>query len=225
MKQKIYTQFSDLNNKLARQPLALILILGLLPSALIFYIGYSMLIADTREDNAKRLTAVKSKEAENERGRAIEAQMPSFKAEFGRVVDLVEQTEPLLPKETELFAIMAGIQPAANNRNVVLTGFNANKSATKSPNADKLYEKEIPAQVTGNYDDVLRFFDDISNLQRIMVIRDFDSSSAKLRNTSGVRPDKVSVTFNLLAFHAPPTAEFPSVPSDIQLKPRQIATK
>lgn len=225
MKKNIFSQLSNLNNKLAKQPLAIVLLIGLLPSALIFYFGHMMLIADTRQDNEQRLTAVKAKEAENERGRAVEAQMPAFKAEFARVVDLVEKTQPLLPKETELFAIMDGIQTAANNRNVVLTGLNANKAGVKSPNADKLYEKELPAQVTGSYDDVLKFFDDISNLQRIMVIRDFDSYSAKLRNTSGVRPDKVSVSFNLLAFHSPPLAEFPQVPGDIQTKPRQVAAK
>jgi Tfp pilus assembly protein PilO len=225
MKEKIISQFSELNNKLARQPLVVVMVLGLLPASILFYLGYSFLIADTREDNEKRLTAVKAKETQNESGRAIEDQMPAFKAEFGRIVGLVEQTEPLLPKETELFAIMAGIQQAANERNVTLTGFNANKPAGKSPNADKLYEKEIPAQVTGNYDDVLKFFDDISNLQRIMVIRDFDSASAKLRGASGARPDKVSVAFNLLAFHSPPSSEFPTIPSDVQVQRREMATR
>jgi Tfp pilus assembly protein PilO len=80
------------------------------------------------------------------------------------------------------------------------------KDSIKSPNAEKLYEREIPAIVTGPYPRVVNFFADISRMPRILLVRDFSIVS--------LRSD-VSAGFTLVAYHAPPPAEMPAIPADL----------
>jgi Tfp pilus assembly protein PilO len=80
------------------------------------------------------------------------------------------------------------------------------KESVKSPKAEKVYEREIPALVTGPYPQVVRFFTDISRMPRILVVRDY--SIVSLKNT-------VSAGFTLIAYHAPPPAERPAVPTNL----------
>jgi len=87
-----------------------------------------------------------------------------------------------------------------------LTGLQAVKQSVKSPSAAKLYEREIPALVTGPYPQVVRFFNDISRMPRILLVRDYSVVSLK----SGV-----SAGFTLVAYHAPPPAEMPGLPKDL----------
>ena len=76
----------------------------------------------------------------------------------------------------------------------------------KSPKAAKLFEREIPAVVTGPYPQVVRFFDDISKMPRILFIRDYSIGSMR---------DSVTAGFTLVAYHAPPPAEMPALPADL----------
>jgi Tfp pilus assembly protein PilO len=91
---------------------------------------------------------------------------------------------------------------------VTLTGLMAVKDSVKSPNAEKLYEREIPAIVTGPYPQVVHFFGDISRMPRILLVRDFSVVSLK---------SNVSAGFTLVAYHAPPPAEMPAIPADLAL--------
>jgi len=88
------------------------------------------------------------------------------------------------------------------------------KESVKSPKAEKLYEREIPAIVTGPYPQVVRFFTDISRMPRILLVRDFSVVSLK---------NSVSAGFTLVAYHAPPPAEMPKIPSDLAMdtKPQE----
>jgi Tfp pilus assembly protein PilO len=89
---------------------------------------------------------------------------------------------------------------------VTLTGLMAVKQSVKSPKAEKLYEREIPAIVTGPYPQVVRFFTDISRMPRILLVRDFSVVSLQ---------KSVSAGFTLVAYHAPPPAEMPRIPDDL----------
>lgn len=201
-------------NTLARKGVGFGVLLGLLPAVLIVYCGYVLAIEPTITANRDKTKSVESIEAEVARGIAVERSEKEFKQEFTRVVELFYDSLPLLPKETELSNVMTGVQEAASRYKVTVTNLSAIKDAVKTVNADKLYEREIPSTVVGNYDDVMRFFMDVSRMTRILIIRDFDVSSVK-ETQGSVRPTAVAVQFNLLAFHAPPTSEFPVLPPDI----------
>ena len=129
-----------------------------------------------------------------------------FRAEFKKVADLFDEAKPLLPQETEISDVLAQVEASAKRNDVTLTGLVAVNQSVKSGKAAKLYEREIPAVVTGSYPKVVSFFSDISRMPRILLVRDYSVASLKNSVTTG---------FTLVAYHAPPPAEMPPLPKDI----------
>jgi Tfp pilus assembly protein PilO len=170
------------------------------------YLIYSFLLSDWAASNAEYRQAVVRKEMENAKTEKMLAGEPHFRAEFKKIVDLYDEAKPLLPQETEVSDVLGQVEMAAQRNGVTLTGLMAVKDSIKSPKAEKLYEREIPALVTGPYPQVVHFFADISRMPRILLVRDFSIVS--------LRSD-VSAGFTLVAYHAPPPAEMPNIPTDL----------
>lgn len=212
---KVSEKINQALDALVRRGVILGFLVGLLPALLILYLGFSWLIAPAVAENEAREKQVVALENEVEKGHAVETSQEEFKKESKRIVGLFYESLPLLPKETELSNVLTGVQSVAARYNVVLTGLSAVKEGQKTANADKLYEREIPGTVVGSYDDVMRFFLDLSRQTRILIVRDYAAQSS-VNKQKGVRPVFVSVDFTLLAYHAPPTSEFPNLPPDYQ---------
>jgi Tfp pilus assembly protein PilO len=172
------------------------------------YLIYSYLLAGWSQSNDDYREAVIRKEVENKRTEQMLAAEPQFRAEFKKIVDLYDEAKPLLPQETEVSDVLGQVEMAAQRNSVTLTGLQAVKESVKSPIAEKLYEREIPAVVTGPYPQVVHFFADISRMPRILLVRDFSIVSLK---------SNVSAGFTLVAYHAPPPAEMPKIPEDLAL--------
>lgn len=213
--EKLTAQLNKYLNALATRGAIVGVFLGLLPAALILYLGYSFFIEPGIAANSAKDKQVVQLETEVARGRAVEAGQEDFKKEFKKTIELFYESLPLLPKETELSNVLVGVQSAAGRYNVVLTGLNAVKEGQKTANADKLNEREMPATVVGDYDDVMRFFLDLSRQTRILIVRDYSVQSA-VGKQKGARPTFVAVDFSLLAYHAPQTGEFPNLPDFIR---------
>ncbi|MEP7212297.1 MAG: type 4a pilus biogenesis protein PilO [Acidobacteriota bacterium] len=177
-------------------------------SAGIGYFIYGYALEGWAQSNSEYRQQVVKKELENQKTEKMLAGEEHFRAEFKKVVDLYQEAKPLLPEETEVSDVLGQVEMAARRNGVTLTGLMAVKDSVKSPIAEKLYEREIPAIVNGSYPQVVRFFADISRMPRILLVRDF--SVVSLRNT-------VSAGFTLVAYHAPPPAEMPKLPTDIAL--------
>jgi Tfp pilus assembly protein PilO len=170
------------------------------------YLIYSFLLSDWAESNKQLRAQVLKKEIENRTTEKMVAGEPQFLAEFKKVADMFNEAKPLLPQETEVSDVLGQVETAARRNNVTLSGLQAVKESIKSPKAAKLYEREIPAVVTGPYPQVVRFFDDISKMPRILFIRDYSIGSMR---------DSVTAGFTLVAYHAPPPAEMPALPADL----------
>ncbi len=170
------------------------------------YLIYSYLLSDWAESARLYREQVVKKELENKKTEKMVEGEPQFLGQFKKVVDLYQQAKPLLPEETEISDVLGQVEAAAKRNGVVLTGLLAVKDSVKSPKAEKLYEREIPALVTGTYPQVVRFFTDVSRMPRILVVRDYSVVSLK---------DSVSAGFTLVAYHAPPPAEMPAVPTNL----------
>ena len=177
-------------------------------SAGVCYLAYITFIEPSIASNAAYKQEVAAKELENEKTEKILASEPQFRAQFNKVVELYGEAKPLLPEETEVSDVLGQVEAAAQRNSVTLTGLQAVKQSVKSATAGKLYEREIPAVVTGTYPQVVKFFADISRMPRILLIRDYSVVSMK---------NSVSAGFTLVAFHAPPPAEMPGLPKDIAL--------
>jgi Tfp pilus assembly protein PilO len=169
------------------------------------YLIYSNLLSGWAESAAAYREQVLKKEAENLRTEKMLEGEEEFQTKFRKIVSLYEEAKPLLPEETEISEVLGQVELAAQKNGVTLTGLSAVKESVKSPKAAKLYEREIPALVTGPYPQVVRFFTDVSRMPRILVVRDY--SVVSLKNT-------VSAGFTLMAYHAPPSTEKPSVPAN-----------
>ena len=172
------------------------------------YLIYSTFLSSWMESNEADRQRVIRKEIENEKTERMLAGEPQFRAEFKKIVDLYEEAKPLLPQETEVADVLGQVEMAAKRNSVTLTGLSAVKESVKSPMAEKVYEREIPAMVTGPYPQVVSFFADISRMPRILLVRDFSVVSLK---------SNVSAGFTLVAYHAPPPAEMPAVPKDLAM--------
>jgi Tfp pilus assembly protein PilO len=176
------------------------------------YLIYSPLILDTwslsswSDENRAYRQKIVQKEIENKKTENLLAGEEQFRAKFDKIVRLYEEAKPLLPEETEISEVLGQVETAAQRNGVTLTGLMAVKESVKSPRAEKLYEREIPALVTGSYPQVVKFFTDISRMQRILVVRDYSIVSMK---------DGVSAGFTLIAFHAPPPAEKPKTQGNL----------
>ena len=184
------------------------------------YLIYSFVLADWATSNAQLRQAVVKKETDNAVTEKMIEGEPQFLAEFKKVADLYTEAKPLLPQETEVADVLGQVETAARRNGVTLSGLQAVKESIKSPKAAKLYEREIPAVVTGPYPQVVRFLDDIAKMPRILIVRDY--SIASLTNN-------VSAGFTLVAYHAPPPAEVPPLPSTIagttQNEQQEVALK
>ena len=172
------------------------------------YLIYSYFLAGWADSNELYRQQVQKKEQENRKTEKMIEGEPHFKAEFKKVVDVYNEAKPLLPEETEISDVLAQVETAAKRNGLTLTGLQAVKESVKSANAEKLYEREIPATVTGPYPQVVHFFADISRMERILLVRDFSIVSLK---------SDVSAGFTLVAYHAPPPAEMPKLPDDLAM--------
>lgn len=175
------------------------------------YLIYSYTLSPWMESNQAYRQQVTKKEVDNEKTERMLASEPQFRTDFKKIVDLYQQAKPLLPEETEVSDVLGQVEMAARRNGVTLTGLMAVKESVKSPKAEKLYEREIPAIVTGPYPQVVRFFTDISRMPRILLVRDFSIVSLK---------NSVSAGFTLVAYHAPPPAEMPKIPTDLAMDTR-----
>ena len=190
-----------------RGPLLTVLVMATI-SILLGYLLYDNVFVSYIASNREYKDEVRKKERENEKTEKTLADEPQFRAQFKKVVDLYVEAKPLLPEETEVSDVLGQVESAAQRNNVKLTGLQAVKQSVKSTSAAKLYEREIPALVTGTYPQVVKFFADISRMPRILLIRDYSVVSMK---------NEVSAGFTLVAFHAPPPAEMPGLPKDIAM--------
>ena len=173
------------------------------------YLVHSYFLAGWSQSNEEYRLQVVKKETENAKTERMLEGEPHFRAEFKKIVDLYDEAKPLLPQETEVADVLGQVEMTAQRNGVTLTGLMAVKESIKSPNAEKLYEREIPAIVTGPYPRVVNFFADISRMPRILLVRDFSVASLK---------SDVSAGFTLVAYHAPPPAEMPAIPVEVAVK-------
>lgn len=190
----------------AKYGAAVTFILMTLISVGIGYLIYSFTLSGWANSNFEYRTQVIKKELENKKTESMLAGEPQFLAKFKKIFDLYHEAKPLLPEETEVSEVLGQVETAAQRNGVTLNGLMAVKQSVKSPKAEKLYEREIPAIVTGPYPQVVRFFTDISRMPRILLVRDYSVVSMQ---------KNVSAGFTLVAFHAPPPTEMPAVPKDV----------
>lgn len=174
-------------------------------SAGVVYLIYLNVLSGWSESIGEYRNQVLKKEIENHKTEQLLGNEDEFRARLGKIVSLYEEAKPLLPQETEISDVLGQVETAAKRNGVTVTGLMAVKESVKSPTAPRVYEREIPAMVTGSYPQVVNFLTDVSRMPRILVVRDYSIVSLKGSVTAG---------FTLIAYHAPPPAEVPAIPAN-----------
>ena len=163
----------------------------------VFYVVHSYGLKAWGEVVDKERIKVEEKEGKNlEAERSVSGEK-AFLVRFNRITELYEQAKPLLPQETEVSDVLGQVETAAQMNSVKLTGLQAIKASAESPKSEKLFEREIPAFVTGSYESVLQFFSELSRMPRILIVRDYTITASE-------KQGEVAAYFTLRAFHAPP---------------------
>lgn len=164
------------------------------------YLAYGQFVSPQSDQNDTDAAALAKIEAENATNREIERTDPQFRAEIAKIVNLYDLARPMLPTSAEVGGVLAQVQTEATKNGVTLQGLTGNRPEAKSPSWDKLYQREYPATATGTHAQVIRFFYAVSRLERIVLVPNFTETSLRQR---------VSVSFPILAYNAPPTQEIP----------------
>ncbi len=174
----------------------------------VLWAGHAWVVEPLKAAKEEAAAALEQQERENALNRAVEAERPAFEREFRRAVLGYRSARELLPSSLEVTNVLAQVQETARRHRVQLAGFDAlAKTDARSASADKLYEREVPAVVAGAYGDVVEFFRAVTRLPRVVEIREFALTSLR---------DRVSVSFKLAAYYAPPPGELPALPPEFQ---------
>lgn len=172
------------------------------------YGGHTWMVAPVNAENEAQSGANQKLHAENLLNGTVEKTHDAFQSEFKRDVLSYRTARLLLPNSIEVTNVLGQVQMAAVQSGGSLTGFDAiTKTDVKSPAADKLYEREVPAVYVGTYPQAVQFFRSVARLPRIVQIRDFALTSLR---------QKVSVSFKLIVYYAPSPGELPALPPELK---------
>lgn len=174
---------------------------------LLGWLAHGQFVVPITDANALQAKENERLRKENSLAKTVEMTHAEFQAELKKDVLAYRAAKELLPNSVEVTNVLGDVQAAAVRNGITLTGFDAlAKTDVRSPAADKLYERETPATVVGTYPKVVAFFRDLARMQRIVQVRDFALTSLRQR---------VSVSFKLIVYYAPPPSELPPLPADM----------
>lgn len=176
-------------------------------TAIVTYFAFGYLISPLSGELNARRQALSTLRAQNEAARRIEATYPEFIGQFKRAWADYQTATQLLPEEVEVSGVLSAVQQLAEREGVKVTLFNAVKEGGKSPVADRLQERVVPAQVVGGHKAVTRFLTQVASFPRIIHVREIAVTGLK----GGESADLV-----IAAYYAPPPGSLPPVPSGVR---------
>ena len=200
--------FAKIPAALERAGRTRVIVYSTLLAGTLAYALYALVLFPLSQRQEEQQARLASLESENQMNRAVAAERVAFQQEFRRAVLGYRSARELLPTKLEVSNVLSQVQAAATAHRVLLTGFDSiSKKDVRSPAASKLYEREVPAVVAGPYANVVDFFRAVTHLSRLVEIPEFALTSLR---------DRVSVSFKLIAYYAPPPDELPALPPEFQ---------
>jgi type IV pilus assembly protein PilO len=161
--------------KVAKLPLPQkLLILGgvVIIIFVLYYIALDTGYQETEQQRTAELTKLKS---EIVKIRAIAAEKDKFERENALLEKKLKEAQAKLPNETEIAELLITITDLGRDNGLFFTGFQPGKER-----AAQLYVRvPISMKFRGNFHHILRFFDEISKLPRIVNISDLKIKSGR----------------------------------------------
>lgn len=154
----------------------------------------SLAFADTRAETEKKQSELAKLREENRKGAIVRDNLTTFEKRYNQAQTELRDLRELLPEDVELSKVLENIQAQANEQRLVLKVFTARDLVKK----DFYKEKPISIQVTGLYNNLGRFFQQLATYRRIVNISDVEVRKAQEQNENR----DIDASFTVTAFLA-----------------------
>lgn len=146
--------------------LLILIVVGVL---IVFAVDYTFL-ADVREETKKKNVELDKLREENRKGAIVRDNLKAYQKRFDQAQTELRDLRELLPEDVEISKVLENIQQQATEQRLVLKNFQPRDLVKR----EFYKEKPINIQVTGLYNNLGRFFQQIATYRRIVNISDVD---------------------------------------------------
>src|SRR5262245_466978 len=164
----------------------------------LFYQYYEV---PTRAEMETRQNQLKALNADIEKGRETEKQLPEFRAQVEDLEGRLGNLRAVLPEEKDAGDLLRRLQTVATQSNLKIKAFRPAATVTKTLHA----EWPIQLELDGNFHNLAIFFDRVGKFTRIVNISGVDIvGKQQPEQDSTITAKCVATTFVLLDKPAPP---------------------
>ncbi len=144
---------------------------------------YWFVYQDMANQNQQKRTTLKAKEVENAALRPYADKKADMERRIATLKDQLEQMKRIVPDEKEAPQFMEMMQAEARKAGIEIRRYEAMATSSKE------FFTEVPwaIDIDGPYYSVLRFFDNVAHLDRIVNVANLKMASVKKPGDSGVR--------------------------------------
>lgn len=169
-------KFTDLSSKVQ---LYLVLGVVLFLSGAAYWFVYKEMDTSNRALRAQ----VKAKQDENAALRPYADKKADMERKIATLKDQLEQMKRIVPDEKEAPQFMEMVQAEARKAGIEVRRY------TSKPTAQKEFFSEVPydLELDGPYYSMLRFFEDVAHLDRIINVNDLKMASVRKATLAGVK--------------------------------------
>lgn len=182
------------NNFLAGIPWFVQFIGIILIGVIIGYGGSNFLFADTREETRKKQEELEKLREDNRKGAIVRDNLKSFQKRFDDAQAELKVLRDFLPEDVEISKVLGNIQDQATEQKLTLKSFNGRDLQKK----DFYKEKPVNIQVSGLYNSLGKFFQQIATYRRIVSVSDVEIKKA---NPQTLNHD-IDASFTITAYVA-----------------------
>lgn len=165
---------ADGKNFLSSIPWYFQMIILLVAGIFIFFIVDYAMFDDVRQDTKKKADEVARLREENRKGAIIRDNLKAYQQRYEQAQDELKALRELLPEDVEISKVLENIQQQASEQKLVVKQFTPKDLVKKG-----FYkEKPINIQVSGLYNSLGRFFQQIATYRRIVNVSDVEIKKA-----------------------------------------------
>lgn len=165
---------ADGKNFLSSIPWYFQMVILLVAGIFIFFIVDYAMFDDIRQDTKKKSDEVARLREENRKGAIIRDNLKAYQQRYEQAQDELKALRELLPEDVEISKVLENIQQQASEQKLVVKQFAPRDLVKKG----FYQEKPINIQVSGLYNSLGRFFQQIATYRRIVNVSDVDIRKA-----------------------------------------------
>lgn len=186
---------------------------------LLFGLFWYFVTGPTRTETAEMQEKIDVLLQENAQAQAAEQRLNEFRAAYTRVQSEYEDLKALLPEQRELSMVLANLQDRARGQ------VSVRKFVPKTEEQQDFYSsKLIEVGLSGSYNKLGTFFQQLSSYQRIVSVTDFKFTGLDKKKTEDkdglIKGRTVNAEFKLKAYYASPERVQPAAkPSNAAAQP------